>query len=355
MSADATANMNEADQVMMNFTFPAGVHASSMTWFDETGDQLIDWPVQRKHLEFLVMCGVHGIVLADSVGEGFALDTSEKGQLVRLAREVAVEYGRPDMPLTVGCGGLSLSQTLRDADMAGEQGADFILVSLPRLFSPVMTRQAIRSFFIQAADTSAVPVVVYNNPHIPGGFDIDHNVLATLAAHENIVGVKLGCGRVVKVSRITAELSSSQFCAIAGNTDWFVPALVVGGSCVISAFANLFPKTCIELFDLFRAGNLIEASKAQREVSLAEWAFTRGEVNGMKWAVAQMLSYPLDSSHCRLPCPEFVDEEMKAWMLVMCGALEENEARLIQAGLEAEADTDADMGAGTEDIAEDST
>lgn len=186
---------------------------------------------------------IRPVVLADSVGEGFALDTSEKGQLVRLAREVAVEYGRPDMPLTVGCGGLSLNQTLRDADVAGEQGADYILVSLPRHhFSPVMTRQAIRSFFIQVADTSAVPIVVHNNPHIPGGFDIDHNVLATLAAHDNVVGVKLSCGKVGKVSRITAELSASQFYAIAGRTDWFVPALVVGGNCVISAFANLFPK-----------------------------------------------------------------------------------------------------------------
>lgn len=60
MSARSTANINEADQAMMNFTFPAGVHVSSMTWFDESGDQLIDWPVQRKHFEFLVMCGVHG-------------------------------------------------------------------------------------------------------------------------------------------------------------------------------------------------------------------------------------------------------------------------------------------------------
>ena len=75
----------------------------------------------------------------------------------------------------------------------------------------------------------------------------------------------------------------------------------------------------------------------------------------MKWAVAQMLSYPLDSSHCRLPCPEFVDEEMKAWMLAMCGALEENEARLIQAGFEDEDDADADMDDGTDDSAEEST
>lgn len=40
--------------------YPAGVHVPSLTWFEGTSSQEIDWALQKQHLEFLVKSGLHG-------------------------------------------------------------------------------------------------------------------------------------------------------------------------------------------------------------------------------------------------------------------------------------------------------
>lgn len=40
--------------------FPPGIHVPSLTWFEGTAEQEINWAVQTKHLEFLVKSGLHG-------------------------------------------------------------------------------------------------------------------------------------------------------------------------------------------------------------------------------------------------------------------------------------------------------
>lgn len=40
--------------------YPPGIHVPSLTWFAGTKEQEIDWPLQKKHLEFLVKSGLHG-------------------------------------------------------------------------------------------------------------------------------------------------------------------------------------------------------------------------------------------------------------------------------------------------------
>ena len=40
--------------------YPPGIHVPSLTWFEGTSQQDIDWTVQKKHIEFLVKSGLHG-------------------------------------------------------------------------------------------------------------------------------------------------------------------------------------------------------------------------------------------------------------------------------------------------------
>lgn len=40
--------------------YPPGVHVPSLTWFEGTSRQEIDWTVQKRHLEFLVKSDIHG-------------------------------------------------------------------------------------------------------------------------------------------------------------------------------------------------------------------------------------------------------------------------------------------------------
>lgn len=67
-------------------------------------------------------------------------------------------------------------------------------------------------------------------------------MLGRLGKHRNIVGVKLTCGGIAKVSRVRALFQPEEFCALAGQSDWLVPAMAVGGTGVITGVANLYPK-----------------------------------------------------------------------------------------------------------------
>lgn len=87
--------------------------------------------------------------------------------------------------------------------------------------------------------------MIYNFPNVVAGLDVDSEMLDRLAKHRNIVGVKLTCGGIAKVSRITATYSPDTFSALAGQSDWLVPALSVGSTGAITGIANLYPKVSL--------------------------------------------------------------------------------------------------------------
>ena len=84
--------------------------------------------------------------------------------------------------------------------------------------------------------------MIYNFPGVAAGLDINSDMLNVLGAHPNTAGVKLTCGGIAKVSRIRAAYDPEQFAAIAGQSDWMLPALAVGGTGAITGVANLYPR-----------------------------------------------------------------------------------------------------------------
>ncbi|KAK8063090.1 4-hydroxy-2-oxoglutarate aldolase [Apiospora hydei] len=314
--------------------FPPGVHVPSLTWFRNDKTQEIDWDVQTKHLEFLVSSGLHGIVLAGTNGEAITLTPEEKSKLVRTTREIAVRLGRPDLPITMGCSGGCTRDVIAETVLAHKAGADFALVLVPSYFHFAMDSDAIVSFFEELADSSPVPVVIYNFPGVAAGLDVNSEMLSRLGRHANIVGVKLTCGGIAKVARVAAEFAPHEFATLAGQSDWLVPAMSVGGVGTITGVANLYPRVCLEIFDLFRSGKTKEAEAAQLRLAKMEWGFGKGGINGTKWVVAKLLGYPLEGCHCRRPYPVYADPEKQAWIMGTVQPLQETEQKLSQAATE---------------------
>lgn len=172
--------------------YPAGIHVPSLTFFDSSPRQEIDWETQKRHLTFLVKSGVHGIVLAGTNGEAVALTRPEKLRLTTLAREVAHENGRPDLPITLGtnpCG--STRDVVDDCVAAKEANADYVLVMVPAFFHFAMSKDAICEFFEEVAEKSPLPLLLYNFPGVAAGLNLDSPMLDRLARHNNILGVKV--------------------------------------------------------------------------------------------------------------------------------------------------------------------
>jgi 4-hydroxy-2-oxoglutarate aldolase len=93
----------------------------------------------------LTVC--YAVIIAGTNGEAVTLSSSEKAQLVRTTRELAVELGRPELTVVLGCGGGSTHQVIEETRLAKDSGADFALVLVPSYFHFAMNEDAIVAFF----------------------------------------------------------------------------------------------------------------------------------------------------------------------------------------------------------------
>lgn len=245
MSSNETlSNGNGAAQ---EYSFPPGIHVPSLTWFKDGKNQDIDWDVQEKHFEFLISNGLHGIVIAGTNGEAATLSFEEKTQLVQTARKTAQRLGRGDLPITLGGVAGSTRDAIEQTIQAKDAGASAFLALVPSYFHFAMNSDTIVAFFQELADASPIPIVLYNFPGVVAGLDINSEMLDILGKHPNIVGVKLTCGGIAKVARVSASFKKSEFVALAGQSDWLIPALSVGGVGTITGVANLYPKVSCPL------------------------------------------------------------------------------------------------------------
>jgi L-threo-3-deoxy-hexylosonate aldolase len=135
-----------------------------------------------------------------------------------------------------------------------------------------MDSSTIERCFTQVADASPLPIIIYNYPGAVAGIDLDSELLIRLAKHPNIMGMKFTCGDVGKLARVATATSpcseiyptaGSDYMAFAGITNFITPSLAVGSSGAIVGAANVFPKACVNVYNLFVAGKQEEAMKAQ--------------------------------------------------------------------------------------------
>lgn len=96
----------------------------------------------------------------------------------------------------------------------------------------------------------------------------------------------------------------------------------------ITGVANLWPKSCIEIYDLYQGGKVKEAEAAQLKLAEVEWGFGKGGINGTKWVVAKYRGYPTESCHCRRPYPQFLDAKKQNWISETVAPLESKEKSL---------------------------
>lgn len=215
-----------------------GVWAPAVTWFDQDTDDLSLQP-QAQYYSYLSKSGLAGLVVLGTNAETFLLTQSERKTLVATARQAC----GPSFPIMAGVGGHSTKQVLEYIKDAADAGANYALLLPPAYFGKQTTPAVINNFFDEVAEKSSLPIVIYNFPTVVNGIDLDSATLVRLAKrHSNIVGVKLTCGAVAKITRLSAEFSADQFSIYGGQSDFLIGGLASGAAGTIAGFANVFPK-----------------------------------------------------------------------------------------------------------------
>ncbi|KAI1840679.1 hypothetical protein JX266_013141 [Neoarthrinium moseri] len=251
----------------------AGATDDRLTLFDPESDALLPED-QSKYYAHLSRSGLAGLVVLGTNAETFLLTREERAQLLSLARKAV----GPDFPIMAGVSGHSTAQVLEFIADAKAASADYGLLLPPAYFGKASTPAVVERFFDDVAARSPLPLVIYNFPGVCNGVDLDSALIARLARRHprRIVGVKLTCGSVAKITRLAAELPPADFATFGGQSDFLLGGLAVGSAGCICAFGNVFPRTVAEVYRLWHEGKVQEARALQGKQALAEQSIKAG-------------------------------------------------------------------------------
>ncbi len=159
----------------------------------------------EHNVERFSLTPVAGIVILGSTGEAVMLGDEETRQVLRTAREAAA----PEKVLIAGVARESVAETLRLAEYAADQQYDAVLVRTPGFYAPNMGSTEMLTYYRAVADRSPLPVIIYSIPKFTH-YEIPIEVVAELAQHPNIIGIKDSSSSVQRIAALVTATRSAQ-------------------------------------------------------------------------------------------------------------------------------------------------
>ena len=203
--------------------------------------------------------------------------------------------------------GSNSTQTMLEKSLRAERlGADGLLLITP--YYNKGNPEGIYRHFATVADAVHIPCILYN---VPGrtGCSISVENVARLAKHPNICGIKEASGDMSYAMQI-AHCVGPDFALWCGNDDITLPLLSIGGSGVISVWANVMPRQCHDMVMDYLEGRQEQAvATAVQYLDLMNGLFMEVNPIPVKTALNQMGK---DVGPFRLPLCEMTEAHQEA-------------------------------------------
>lgn len=289
-------------------TLPAsrlrGVHAPVVSTFRPGSNEELDLAAFAANARAHMNAGLDGLVVTGSTGEAALLDAAERCALVETARDIVPS----DKVLLVGTGAESTRTCLAQTRDAATRGADAVLVVAPHYYGNAMTVDALRAHYQRIADESPVPVVLYSIPKYMH-FSLPAALVAELAQHENVIGIKDSSGQADQLAGFLQSQSSS-FTVLTGNAQLFHHALKAGAPGGILAVTLFAAAPTLDVYNAFSRGDDAAATAAQARITpLGAKIVAELGIPGVKAAMDQL---GLNGGPVRLPLRPLAAEQQRA-------------------------------------------
>ena len=265
-------------------------------------DGSVNFEKLRELTEWHIASGTDAILALGTTGESSTMTHEEDDAVLRAVIETAA--GR--VPVIAGTGSNCTETMLEKSLRAEAMGADGLLLITP-YYNKANTEGMVRHF-TTVADAVHIPCILYN---VPGrtGCAISPAAVERLAGHPNIAGIKEASGDLSYAMKI-AHCIGPDFALWSGNDDVTLPLLAIGGSGVISVWANIMPRECHDMVMDFLEGRREQAvAAAIRYLDLMNGLFM--EVNPIPVKTALNLM-GREVGPFRLPLYEMSDEHRAA-------------------------------------------
>lgn len=290
-----------------------GIYTPVVTPFD--ADEQINYDYMKHNLDRWGGTDLDGIVVLGSNGEFVYLNKEEKLELVKFVKK----HFNSKKKIIVGTACESTKETIELSKEIADIGVDAVLLLPPNYFKGGMKEDVLYKYFTDVADAVPIPIMLYNMPGNTG-INLSAGLIARLAKHPNIAGIKDTSGNIVQISEIVRD-TADDFAVFAGNAGYLLPALAIGARGATLALANIMPEECCKLVSLFREGKLDEARELQLKMIEVNFTVTgRFGIPALKYAL-DLLGYK--GGEPRRPLVPLSEENRKIVreLLVKYGAL----------------------------------
>lgn len=211
-----------------------GSFVALITPFNQDGS--VDFEGFRTLLQFHEENGTSAVLIMGSTGEVSMLTPEERHQIV----SETMRYRTGKMPFFYGCTGPSTQATIDYVEHAAKEGADGAIIAAPAYVCA--PNEDIVQYFLEVADSSAIPIGIYNNPPRIKT-DLTADEILRLAEHPNIVINKESTARVAQVAQLcAAKPDMSLMCCCSPNLGLVIPLMALGGDGTANVAGNIIPR-----------------------------------------------------------------------------------------------------------------
>ena len=231
-----------------------GVYPAITTKFHE--DDTLDFGTFLCNVTKQLEAGIHGLVLAGSLGEASTLSNSEKDELLH----VTLDFVKDKIPVIMNIAEQTTKGAVDAAERATKIGAKGLML-LPPMRYKADSRETV-AFFLSVASATDLPIMIYNNP-VDYGIEVTIDMFEELIKHENIQAVKESTRDVSNIARLRNAFGD-RLKILCGVDTVAMEELLLGADGWVAGLVSAFPRETVAIYELVKAGRIQEATKIYR-------------------------------------------------------------------------------------------
>lgn len=219
----------------------------------------IDIAGLHRLIDHQIEGGVNALIILGTTGENATVWPEERTRIV----EAAITHANGRVPVVIGTGNNSTSESIVFSKEAAGLGADGLLVVGPYYNKP--TQAGFRAHVAAIADATDCPIIIYN---VPGrtSFNIKAETTLRLADEvPTVVGVKEASGDLAQISDILAG-RHERLMVYSGDDEITLALLALGADGLISVLSNALPAAVSALVRAGLDGDFATARRRQFEL-----------------------------------------------------------------------------------------
>lgn len=231
-----------------------GIYPAVLTPFKENGE--IDFEMFAKNTEAQISAGVHGIIIAGTLGDAAVLDNDEKFELLTYAKKVVA--GR--IPLILNIAENTTKNAVDFAKKAKELGADGLML-LPPMRYKADDREVVE-YFKAVAKATDLPILIYNNP-VDYATYVSLSMFDELKDYPSIQAVKESTRDLSNITRMKNKFGD-RFKVLGGVDTISLETVLLGADGLVAGLVDAFPRETMAMYNYAQNGEVEKAIEIYR-------------------------------------------------------------------------------------------